>query len=114
MIFTPRAHSSARPNALDAVSRARSTHGQTGPLSSLPLAVLLNAPDFVRWPTPMFARLVHHCSRQQLRRIELADREAFKPSFMTTREAVNLRPPHVPELDIDAVRAALAEKKDHH
>jgi hypothetical protein len=78
------------------------------------LALLLNAPRFIRRTPPMFPRLVDDGGCQQLRRIELADRETFEPGFMTAGQAVELRPTNVPKLDVDAVRAALAEQQDRH
>lgn len=62
----------------------------------------------------MLPRLIDHSSRQQLRRIEFADGETFEPRFMPAGQALELRPTHVPQLDIDAVRAALAEQQDRH
>jgi hypothetical protein len=62
----------------------------------------------------MFPRLIDYRSRQQLRRIELANREAFEPRFMTARQTVELRTADVPKLDVNAVRAALSEQQDRH
>jgi hypothetical protein len=62
----------------------------------------------------MLPRLIDHRRGQQLCRIELADRKAFKPGFLPARQAVKLRPAHVPQLDVYAVRAALAEQQDRH
>jgi hypothetical protein len=73
--------------------------------------MLLDTPCFIGRTPAMFPRLIDHCSGQQLCRVELADRETFEPGFVTTREAIKLRPAHVPELDVDAVRAALADSR---
>jgi hypothetical protein len=62
----------------------------------------------------MFARLIDHRCGQQLRRIEFADRETFQPCLLTARKALELRPPNIPQLDVNAVRAALAEEDDRH
>lgn len=62
----------------------------------------------------MLARLIDDCSGQQFCRIEFAHREALKPCFLTAREAAKLCAPDVPQLDIDTVRAALAEQKNGH
>jgi hypothetical protein len=42
----------------------------------------------------MFPRLIDHGRRQQLRRIELANGEAFEPGLVTAGQAVELRPTH--------------------
>lgn len=45
---------------------------------------------------------------------ELAQREPVEPGFLPAREAVQLRAPVVPELDIDATRATLTEEDHRH
>jgi len=65
--------------------------------------MLLEAPDFIRRPFPVLARLVDHRRCQQLRRVEIAHRESLEPRFVPAGETVQLRPPHVPELDVDTV-----------
>ena len=62
----------------------------------------------------MLPRLVDDRCRQEFERLEFAHREAIKPRLMAAGQAVNLRAPDVPELDIDAVRAALAEQESRH
>jgi hypothetical protein len=84
--------------------------GQTHPLSGLPLAVLFDALDFVRWPTAVLARLVNDCRRQQLRGIELTNGESLKPCLLSACQTVHLRATDVPELDVNAVRTTLAEQ----
>jgi hypothetical protein len=75
---------------------------------------LLNALDFIGRSPPVLPRLVNHGRCQELRRIEFADRETIEPSFLTARQAMELRAPDVPELNVDAVRAALAEEQHRH
>lgn len=77
-------------------------------------SVIFDAADFVWRTFPMFASLINDCSREQLCRVEFADREALEPGFLPTREAVKLRSPAVPQLDVDSVRAALAEQNRGH
>jgi hypothetical protein len=72
--------------------------------------MILDSADFVWRAFVMFARLIDHRCGQQLRRIEFADRETFEPCLLTAREALKLRPPDVPQLDVGAVRAALANR----
>ena len=40
---------------------------------------------------------------QQFGRVELAERKAVKPCFLTRCQTVKLRPPCVPQLDIEAM-----------
>ena len=67
------------------------------------LSLFLHAVQFVRRTFAMLARLVDERRRHQFHRFELADREPIEPSLMAARQAANLRAPHVPELDVDAV-----------
>jgi hypothetical protein len=76
--------------------------------------MLLDSPDLVRGTLAVLSRLINDRRRQQFRRVELADGESFEPRFLPAREALQLRSPHVPELDIDPVRATLAEEDDRH
>jgi hypothetical protein len=76
--------------------------------------MLFDTPRLIGRTAAMFPRLIDYCSGQQLRRIELADGEAFEPGLVTAGQAVKLRSAHVPKLDVDAVRAALAEEQDRH
>ena len=62
----------------------------------------------------MLPRLVDDRCRQEFERLEFADREPIEPRLVAAGQAVNLRAPDVPELDIDAVRAALAEEQRRH
>jgi hypothetical protein len=80
----------------------------------LPFPVFFDAPHFVWWAFAMLSRLIDHCGGQQLRRIEFTNREALEPRFLPTGEAVKLRSPVVPQLNIDSVGAALAEEQDGH
>src|SRR5206468_750696 len=73
-----------------------------------------DALDIVRRPLAMLARLVDERGRDQLDGLELAHRESIEPRFLAARQAVNLRAPHVPQLDIHAVRAALTEEENRH
>jgi hypothetical protein len=76
--------------------------------------VFLYTSDFIRRALSMLARLIDHGSRQELRRIEVADRESLEPCLVPTRQAVKLRSPDVPQLDVHAIGAALAEQEDGH
>ena len=62
----------------------------------------------------MLSRLVDDGRCEQFRRIEFADRETIEPGFPPTRQAMKLGAADVPKLDVDAVRAALAEEQDRH
>jgi hypothetical protein len=62
----------------------------------------------------MLSRLVHERGAYQLCRVELADGESIQPCLLPTREAVNLRASHIPQLDVDAVRPALTKKQHCH
>ena len=81
--------------------------GRTDPLSGLPLAVLLDTPDFVRSPTAMSARLADHRRCQQLRGIELTKGKPLEPRLLSACRALQLRASDVPELDVDAVGATV-------
>ena len=76
--------------------------------------MVLNAPGFVRRPLPVLARLIDDGSGEQLGRIELADSESFEPCLLSAREAMKLCAPDVPQLDVHAIGAALAEQEDRH
>lgn len=78
------------------------------------LALLLNTLYFLGWALPMLPRLIDNGRSKQLGRIELADRETVEPRLVAAGQAVNLRAPDVPKLDIHAVRAALAEEQNRH
>ena len=69
---------------------------------------------FIRWSLSMLARLIDHRCRQQLRGIEVAYGESLEPCFLPTRQAVKLCAPDVPQLDVDAIGAALAEEEHGH
>ena len=76
--------------------------------------MLLDSPHFIWRTLAVLPCLIDDCGGQQLRRVELADREPLEPSFLPARQAMQLRPAYVPKLDVDAVRAALAEQQDRH
>src|SRR5690349_19940407 len=76
--------------------------------------MLLDALHFIGWALSELARLIDDGRRQQLRRIEVADSEPLEPCLMSASDAVKLRALDVPQLDIDAVRAALAEQERGH
>jgi hypothetical protein len=76
--------------------------------------MVLNAPSFVWWPLPVLARLVDDRCGEQLRWIELADSESFEPCLLSAREAMKLCTSNVPQLDVHAIGAALAEQEDGH
>jgi hypothetical protein len=76
--------------------------------------MVLNAPGFVRRPLPVFARLIDDCCGEQLGGIELADSESIEPCLLPAREAMKLCAPNVPQLDVNAIGAALAEQEDGH
>ncbi len=62
----------------------------------------------------MLARLIDQRRPYQLGRLELADRETIEPRLLAAGQAVNLGSPHIPQFDIDAVRAALAKEQNGH
>ena len=76
--------------------------------------MVLDALHFIGWTLSELARLIDDGRRQQLCRIEVADREPLEPCLMSAGEAVKLRALDVPQRDIDAVRAALAEQERRH
>src|ERR671919_174650 len=76
--------------------------------------MVLNAPGFVRRPLPVLARLIDDGSGEQLGRIELADSESFEPCLLSARQAMKLCAPDVPQLDVHAIGAALAEQENGH
>lgn len=76
--------------------------------------MLLDPFEFVWRALSVLASLIDHRGGQQLRGVEVAHGEALEPSLLPTREALKLRSPHVPDLDVDPVRATLAEEDDRH
>jgi hypothetical protein len=62
----------------------------------------------------MLPCLIDDSGGEQLCRIELAHGESFQPRFVSAGMALELGPIGVPELDVHAVRTALAEEKDGH
>ena len=62
----------------------------------------------------MLPSLIDDRRRQQFRRVELTDREPIKPRLLPAGVALELRTSDVPELDVDAIGAALAEKENSH
>jgi hypothetical protein len=76
--------------------------------------MLLNLLHFVWRAFPMFPGLIDHSGREQLRGIEFAHRKAVEPCLLAARQAMKLRPPDIPQLNIHAVRTALAEENDGH
>ena len=78
------------------------------------LPMFFDTSDFVRRPLPVLARLIDDGCGEQLGRIELADGESFEPRLLSAREAMKLCAPDVPQLDIDAIGATLAEQEDGH
>ena len=78
------------------------------------LSLLLQALRFLRTPPAELPRLIDQGCRKKFRRVELADCEAVKPCLLAAGQALNLSAPHVPELDVNAVGAALAQKQNSH
>jgi hypothetical protein len=74
----------------------------------------MNALYFLECPLAVLPSLVDDGGYQEPRRIEFADCETIEPTLLTAGQAVKLRPQHVPELDVDAVGAALAEEQNRH
>jgi len=70
----------------------------------------LNAADFIGRASAVPSGLIHDSGKQQLRRVEFANREALEPRLLTTCQAAKLRAADVPQTDIDTIRAALAEE----
>ena len=62
----------------------------------------------------MLPRLVDQGSGQELRGVELAYSEPLQPRLLAAGETVQLRPPHVPQLDVDPVGTALTEQEHRH
>jgi len=77
-------------------------------------SLFLYAAHIVWRALAMLTRLVHEHRTQQFGWVELADRKAVKPCFLPACQAMKLRSPCVPQLDVDAVGAALAEEQDRH
>ena len=85
------------------------------PVSSrLPLPVLFDSLNLLRRTFAVLPSLVDQCGGHQLRDIKLADGESFEPSFLPACEALELRPSHVPELDVHAIGSTLAEEEGRH
>jgi hypothetical protein len=86
-------------------SKAVASRGvlSSGPVLSGGLPLLFDATQIVRRAFAMLARLFHERRRHQFHGFELADCEPIEPSLTATRQTMNLRAPHVPELDVDAV-----------
>ena len=78
------------------------------------LSLLLQALRFLRTPPAELPRLIDQGCRKKFRRVELADCEAVKPCLLAAGQALNLSAPHVPELDVNAVGAALAKQQNSH
>ena len=76
--------------------------------------MVFDALGFVGRPLPMLACLIDEGCGEQLGRIELADSESFEPCLLSAREAMKLCAPDVPQLDVHAIGAALAEQEDGH
>ena len=76
--------------------------------------MLFNASHLIWRALTVLPCLIDDGSRQQLRWIEVADSKPFEPRFLPTRQAVQLRPTNIPQLDIDSVGAALAEEEHGH
>jgi hypothetical protein len=96
-------------NETDFGAYARTDHSAG---TSLPM--VLNAHGFVRRPLPVLARLIDDGCGEQLGRIELADSESLQPCLLSAREAMKLCALDVPQLDVHAIGAALAEQEDWH
>jgi hypothetical protein len=62
----------------------------------------------------MLAGLIDDGCGQQFRRLEVAHREPFEPRLLAAAEALQLSASNVPQLNIDAVRPALAEEENGH
>ena len=69
----------------------------------LALAVFLDPADFVWRAFAMFPRLINQRSRQQFCGIKFAHSETLEPRLLATREALKLRSPRIPKLDVDSV-----------
>ena len=76
--------------------------------------MLFISPGFLRRALAMLPGLIHHRRGQQLRGIEVADSKSLEPRFLPARDAVKLRAPDVPQLDVNAIGAALAKQKHRH
>ena len=98
------------PSGVDRVALALPSR----PIACVGPPLLMNALHFVGRTLAVLPRLVDDRGCQELRRIEFADRETIEPRLLPARQAVKLRAPHVPQFDIDAVGAALAEEQDRH
>jgi hypothetical protein len=76
--------------------------------------MVLDSFDFVRRTLAVLASLIDDRGHQQFSWVKLADREALKPGLLAASETLKLCSPVVPQLDVDAVGAALAEEDDRH
>jgi hypothetical protein len=73
-----------------------------------------NSPVFFGRALTMLPGLVNHRRSQQLRCIEVAKREPLEPCLLPTRQALELRPPNIPQLDVHTIGTALAEQEYGH
>jgi hypothetical protein len=89
-------------------------YARTDPSAGTSLPMVLNTPGFVRRPLPVLARLIDDGCGEQLGRIEFADSESIEPCLLSAGEAVKLCAPDVPQLDVHAIGATLAEQEDGH
>ena len=78
------------------------------------LTMLLQLPEFVRRAFAMLPGLIDHGCGQQPRGIEVAYCESLKPRFLPARQTMKLSTPNIPQLDVDAIGAALAEQEHGH
>jgi hypothetical protein len=76
--------------------------------------VLLDPLGLVWRALAMLPSLIDDRRRQQFRRVEFTDREPLEPRLLPARVALELRTSDVPELDVDAIGAALAEQENSH
>jgi hypothetical protein len=61
----------------------------------------------------MLPSLIDDGGGQQLRRVELADGKSVEPRLLPAGVALDLRPIGIPQFDVHAVGAALAEQDGH-
>jgi hypothetical protein len=76
--------------------------------------MLLQLPEFVRRAFAMLPGLIDHGCGQQPHGIEVAYCESLEPRFLPARQTMKLSAPSIPPLDVDAIRAALAEQEHGH
>ena len=75
---------------------------------------ILSPLHFIRRSFAVLSRLVDYRGREQSDRIKIADSETVQPRLVPAGHAVKLGPPYVPQLDVDAIRTALAEDQGSH